>query len=129
MFTKNIIALIFLLRVIFYSRPTVIYILIFLTSLVLFYKKTSISLSNITKPSLINISLIIVGFLLSFKLKIIPIHRSRWFLLGFWSGSIAIRYVSYHFQNLSVPTPLRYEDYSEKNSFQWKQKAYPISKL
>ena len=27
------------------------------------------------------------------------------FPLGFWRGSIAIRYASYHFQNRSVPTP------------------------
>ena len=51
------------------------------------------------------------------------------FPLGFWSGSIAIRYASYHFQNRSVPTPLRYENHAEKNLFQWKQKAYPIWKL
>ena len=36
----------------FYPRPTVIYVLVFLPSVVSFYKKTSISLSNITKPSL-----------------------------------------------------------------------------
>ena len=33
----------------FYPRPTVIYVLVFLPSVVLFYKKHSISLSNITK--------------------------------------------------------------------------------
>ena len=42
---------------------------------------------------------------------------------------MAIRYASYHFQNMSVPTPLRYEIHTEKNMFQWKQKAYPIWKL
>ena len=36
--------------------------------------------------------------------------------LGFWIGSIAIRYASYHFQNRSVPTPLRYENHAEKKS-------------
>ena len=51
------------------------------------------------------------------------------FPLAFRSGSIAIRYASYHFQNRSVPTPLRYENHAEKNMFQWKQKAYPIWKL
>ena len=40
------------------------------------------------------------------------------FPLGFWSRSIAIRYASYHFQNRSVPTPLRYENHAEKNLFQ-----------
>ena len=51
------------------------------------------------------------------------------FPLGFWRGSIAIQYASYHFQNWSVPSPLRYENNAEKNLFQWKQKAYPIWKL
>ena len=50
-------------------------------------------------------------------------------LLSFWSGLIAIRYASYHFQDRSIPTPLRYENHAEKNPFQWKQKAYPIWKL
>ena len=36
------------------------------------------------------------------------------FPLAFRSGSIAIRYASYHFQNRSVPTPLRYENHAEK---------------
>ena len=45
------------------------------------------------------------------------------------SGSIAIQYASYHFQNRSVPTPLRYENHAEKNMFQWKEKAHPIWKL
>ena len=36
-------------RLIFYRRPTVIYVLVFLPSVVSFYKKTSVSLSNITK--------------------------------------------------------------------------------
>ena len=49
--------------------------------------------------------------------------------LGFWSGWRAIRWVSYHFQEPSFPTPLLYENHAEKNSFQWKQKAYPIWKL
>ena len=39
-------------RLIFYPRPTVIYVLVFLTSVVSFYKKTSISLSSIAEPSL-----------------------------------------------------------------------------
>ena len=36
------------------------------------------------------------------------------FPLVFWRGSIAIRYASYHFQDRSVPTPLRYENHAEK---------------
>ena len=51
------------------------------------------------------------------------------FPLAFWSGSIAIRYASYHFQNRSVPTPLHYENHAKENMFQWKQKAYHIWKL
>ena len=42
---------------------------------------------------------------------------------------IAIRYASHHCQNRSVPTPFHYENYAEKNLFQWKQKTYPIWKL
>ena len=41
----------------------------------------------------------------------------KWpFPLGFWSGSIASRHASYHFQNRSLPTPLRYENHAEKKS-------------
>ena len=87
MFTKKITALTTLptslSRLIFYPRPTAIYALVLLHSNVLFYKKISISLSNITKPSLIYISLIIVGFLFSFKLKIIPNYCSRCVSISF----------------------------------------------
>ena len=51
------------------------------------------------------------------------------FTLAFRSGSIAIRYASYHFENWSVSTPLHYENHAEKNMFQWKQKVYAIWKL
>ena len=81
LFTKEIIALTnlptFLSRLIFYPRPTVIYVLLFLPSPVLFCQKPFISLTKITKPFLKNISLIIVDFLFSFKLKIIPNYCSR----------------------------------------------------
>ena len=36
------------------------------------------------------------------------------FPVGFWRGSLAIRYASHHFQNRSVPAPLRY-----KNGNRW----------
>ena len=53
LFTKEIIALITsqtsLSQILFYPRPTVIYVLVFLPSVVSFYNKISISLSNITK--------------------------------------------------------------------------------
>ena len=113
---------------IFYPRPTVIYILVFLPSAVLFYQKTFISLSNITKPSLKKHFINNCGLIFCFHLnsKSYPIIVPDVFPLGFWSGSIAIRYASYHAQNRSVPTPLRYENHAEKNLFQWKQKAYPI---
>ena len=61
--------------------------------------------------------------------KSYPIVVPDVFPLAFRSRSIAIRYASYHFQNRSVPTPLRYKNHAEKNMFQWKQKAYPIWKL
>ena len=93
----------------FYPRPTVIYVLVFLHSVVSFYKKLT-SLLNITKPLSKSYQIIVPDL----------------FPLAFPSGSIAIRYASYHFQDRSVPTPLRYENHSEKNMFQWKQKAYPI---
>ena len=36
------------------------------------------------------------------------------FPLGFWGGSIAIWYTSYHFQNRRVPAHLCYENHAEK---------------
>ena len=51
------------------------YTLLFLLSVVSFYKKTFISLSNINKPSLKK--LFIVGFLFSYNLKIIPNYCLR----------------------------------------------------
>ena len=51
------------------------------------------------------------------------------FPLGFSRGSIAIRYVSYYFQNHCVLARLRYENRVEKYLVWWKQKAYPIWKL
>ena len=99
----------------FCPRPTVSYqsyVLMFLNSVVSFSKKTFISLSIITKLSLKKHFINNRSFLFSFKLQIIPSYRS-----------------SYHFQNRSVPTPLRYENHAEKNICQWKQKAYPIWKL
>ena len=95
----------------------------FLPSVVSFYKKTSISLSNITKPSLKK------TFCFHLNRKWYPIIVPCVLPLGFWSESIAIRYASYHFQNRSVPIPLHYENNAEKNQFQWKQKVYPIWKL
>ena len=118
----------FLSRLIFYPRPTLIYVQLFLPSAILFYQKTFISLSNITKPSLkkhfINNCGLIFCFHLNSKSYLIIVPDV--FPLGFWSGLIAIRYALYHFQNRSVPTPLRYENHAEKNLFQWKQKVYPI---
>ena len=73
--------------------------------------------------------LTIVSFLFSFNFKIIPNYRSRCVSVRFSERIIAIWYTSYHFQNLGIPTPLRYENHSKKNMFQWKQKAYPIWKL
>ena len=51
------------------------------------------------------------------------------FPLGFWSGSIAIRYASYHFQDRSVPTPLRYENHTEKKSVPMKTKGLSDMKI
>ena len=95
-------------RLMFYPRPTVIYILVFLPSALLFYKKTSISLSNITETSLKTISLILLGFLFSFKLKIIPIYRSRCVSISFSDriDSFPIRFVSLSESERSNPSPL-----------------------
>ena len=61
--------------------------------------------------------------------KSYPVIVPDVFPLGFWSGSVAIRYASYHSQNGSVPNRLHYEDHAKKNLFQWKPKTYPIWKL
>ena len=95
----------------FYPRPTVIYVLVFLPSVVSFYKKLLF-----LYQTLLNLK----------KSKSYPIIVSDVFPLGLWSRPIALGCISYHFQNRSVPTPLRYENHAEKNMFQWKQKAYPI---
>ena len=122
LFTKEIIALTTsptsLWRLIFYSRPTEIYVLVFPPSVVLFYKKTSIS-SNITKPSLKNISLILVGFLFSFKLKIIPNYRSRCVFSRFLEriDSSPIRLVSVSESECSNPSPLWKS---------WRKKSVPM---
>ena len=74
-----------------------------------------------------SIPLIIVGFHLNSKAY--PIIVRDVFPLGFWSRLKAIPYASYHFQNRSVPIPLRYENHAQKNLFQWKLKAYLVQKL
>ena len=94
----------------FYSRPTIIYVLVFLHSVVSLYKKLSLLYWTLNSKSY-------------------PIIFPDMFPLAFRSGSIAIQYASYHFQNWSVPTPLPYENHAEKNMFQWKQKVYPIWKM
>ena len=112
LFTKEIVALTTsptsLSRLMFYPKPTVIYVLMFLPSVVSFYKKTFISLSNITKPSLKNISLVLVGFLFSFKIKIIPNYRSKYVFIRFleWIDSYPIRLVSLSESERSNPSPL-----------------------
>ena len=91
LFTKEIIALATLptslSRIIFYLRPTVIYVLVFLPSVVLFYKKTCISLSNITRPSLKKHFINTCGVLFSFRLKIIRRYRSRCVSIRFLEGN------------------------------------------
>ena len=96
-------------RLIFYPRPTLIYVQLFLPSAVLFYQKTFISLSNITKPYLRNISSIIVDFLFSVKLKIIPNYRSRCVSIRFLEriDSYPIRLVSLSESERSNPSLLR----------------------
>ena len=103
---------------IFYSRPTVIYLLVFLPSVVSFYKKTSIS-SNITKPSLKNISLMLVGFLFSFKLKIIPNYCSRCIFIRFLEriDSSPIRLIHLSESERSNPSPLWKS---------WRKKSVPM---
>ena len=113
----------------FYPGPAVICVLVFLPSALLFYKETSISLSDITKPSLKTISLILLGFLFSFKLKIIPNHRPRCVSIRFLEriDSYPIRLVSLSESERSNPSPLWKS--CRKNWFQWKQKTYPSWKL
>ena len=88
----------------FYSRPTIIYVLVFLHSVVSLYKKLSLLYWTLNSKSY-------------------PIIFPDMFPLAFRSGSIAIQYASYHFQNWSARTPLPYENHAEKNMFQWKQKV------
>ena len=83
----------------FYPRPTVIYVLVFLPSVVSFYKKLLF-----LYQTLLNLK----------KSKSYPIIVPDVFPLGLWSRPTATRYNSYHFQNRSVPTPLRYENHAEK---------------
>ena len=110
----------------FYPRPTVIYVLVFLPSALLFYKNTSISLSNITKPLLKTISLRINTSRFSFKLKIIPNYRSRCVSIRFLEriDSYPICLVLLSESERSNPSP-----YAEKTRFQWKQKTCPLWKL
>ena len=110
LFTKEIIALTSdptsLSRLAFYPRPTVIYVLVFLTSVVLFYKKLPFlyqtwlnPLLNITKPLLI---------LFSFRLKIIPNYRSICVSIRFLEriDSYPIHLVSLSEWERSNPSPL-----------------------
>ena len=89
----------------------------------------AISLSNIAEPSLKNISLILVGFLFSFKLKIIPNYCSRCVSIRFLEriNSYPIYFVLFSESECSNPSP-QWKS-CQKNPFQWKQRAYPISKL
>ena len=91
-----------------------------------FIKNFHFFIKHFTKPSLKNISLIIVSFLFSFKLKIIPSYCSRCVSISFSEriDSYPIRLVSLSESKRSNPPP--YENHVEKNMFQWKQKAYPI---
>ena len=107
LFTKGIIALTTsptsLSWPISYHRATVIYVLVSLPSVVSFYKKKPPSLYQ----RLLNISLIIVGFLFSFKLKIIPNYCSRCVSISFKEriDSYPIRLVSFSEWNRFIPFP------------------------
>ena len=133
LFTKEIIALTtsptFLSRLTFYRRPTVIYVLLFLPSAVLFYQKTFIFLSSIIKPSLRKQFINNCGFHVFIELKIIPNYRSRCVSIRFLERfeSYPIRLVSLSESERSNPSPLQKS--CRKNLFQWKQKAYLIWKL
>ena len=113
LFTKEVIALTTsptcLSRRIFYPRPTVIYVLVFFPSFVSFYKKTFISLSNITKRSLKkHLLILVVGFPFSFKLKIILKYCPRCVSIRFLEGidSYPIRLVSLSESERSSPSRL-----------------------
>ena len=90
-------------RLIFYPRPTVIYVPVFLPSVDSFYKKL---LSNITKLSLKK-NFSFVGFLFSFKLQIILNYRSRCVSITFLEGiySYWIRLVLLSESERSNPSP------------------------
>ena len=94
-------------------------------------KKTFISfLLNITKSSLKkHISLIIVGFLFSFKLKIITNYRSRCVSIKFleWDESYPIRLVSLSESESSNPSPLQKS--CRKKYVPMETKAYLVWKL
>ena len=66
-----------------------------------------------------------------FLISVVSLYKKTFFSLSNITNitkNITL-YVLYHFQNRSVPTPLRYENHAEKYLFHWKQKAYPIWKL
>ena len=92
----------------FYPRPTVSYVLVFLHSVVSFYKKLSFLFQTLLNLHWKNISLIIVSFLFSFKLKIIPNYCSRCVSIRFLEriDSYPIRPVSLSESERSDPSPL-----------------------
>ena len=93
----------------FYPRPSLSYVLVFLHSVVSFYKKLSFLFQTLLNLHWKNISLIIVSFLFSFKLKIIPNYCSRCVYIRFleWINSYPIRLVSLSESERSNPSPLR----------------------
>ena len=103
-------------RLLFYPRPTVIYVLVFLPSAVLSDKKTFISLSSSTKPSF---KKHFINILFSFKPKTIPNYRSRCVSIRFLEriDSYLIRLESLSESERSNHSPLRK---SAKNLFHWK---------
>ena len=96
-----------------------------------YFSKKIIFLSNITKLSLKKLFIYNCRFFcFHFNSKLYPvIHMLDVFPLRSWSGSLAIWYTSYHIQNRSFPTALRYENHAKNSMFQWKQKTYSIWKL
>ena len=80
----------------FYPRLTVSHVLVFLHSVISFYKTLSFLYQTLLNLYWKNISLIIVSFLFTFKLKIIPNYCSRCVSIRFLEriDSYPIRLVS-----------------------------------
>ena len=93
----------------FHPRATLSYVLVFLHSVVSFYKTLWFLFQTLLNLHWKNVSLITVSFLFLFKLKIIPNYRSRCISIRFleWINSYPIRLVSLSESECFNPSPLQ----------------------